>query len=271
MSYKKPINRKLHVTLWSIIPHAVIFSVLLLYLDAFLTAEDRLRGRGICIREQFQIQVPMIGMRLFVFCDCLACFFILMLVGLIKDCYCIENRLSTEVGSKYFDLVRKRWEVIDILCYSIPTTIILITAVSLSYPTVPTARHNLEPGDIEMWSFWTITLSLLLFFGSSSNLTAKLVTIIGNIVVPCCALFFTFVLGVQKTTFPPRSSIIIMYSYVCVATLNLLYCLLITHYRHKKFMSKHFWLSLMLWILLILCLMAIAISEVRKLANFVNW
>ena len=268
---QKPIKRKHHVTLWSIIPHAVIFSILLLYLDAFLTAEDRLRGRGICIRELFQIQIPMIGMRLFVFCDCLACFFILMLVGLVKDCYCIENRLSTEVQSKYFDLIRKRWRVIDILCYIIPATVTLITTISLSYPAIPPAIHNLEPGDIEMWSFWTITLSLLLFFGSSSNLTAKLVTVIGNIVVPCCALFFTFVLGVQKTTFPPGSSIILMYSYLCITTLNFLYCLLITHYRHKKFVSKRFWLSLALWILLILCLVAIAINEVRKLAIFVNW
>ena len=73
----------------------------------FLTAEGRLRGKGICIRELFQVQVPMIGMQLFVFCDCLACFFILTLVGLIKDCYCIENRLSTEARSKYFDLIRK--------------------------------------------------------------------------------------------------------------------------------------------------------------------
>lgn len=264
-----PIKCKQYVTLWSIIPHAVIFSVLLFYLGAFLTAEVRLRGRGTCIRELFQIQVPMIGMQLFVFCDCLACFFILMLVGLIKDCYCIENRLSTEAQSKYFDLIRKRWEVIDTLCYTIPVTTILITTVSLSYPTIP-ARHNLEPGDIEMWSFWTITLSLLLFFDSSSNLAAKLVTIISNIVVPCCALFFTFVLGVQRTTFPPGSSLILMYSYLCITILNLLYCLLITHYRHKKLSSKHFWLSLTLWVLLVLCLIAIAISEVRKLANFVD-
>lgn len=265
------IKRKHQVTLWSIVPHAVIFSTLLLYLDAFLTAEGRLRGRGICIRELFQVQVPMIGMRLFVFCDCLACFFILMLVGLIKDCYCIENRLSTEVRSKYFDLIRKRWEIVDILCYTIPVTTILITTVSLSYPTAPPAGHNLEPGDIEMWSFWTITLSLLLFFGSSSNLTAKLVTIIGNVVVPCCAIFFTFFLGVQRTTFPPGSSIILMHSYLCITTLNLLYCLLVTHYRHKKVVSKRFWLTLVLWILLILCLVAIAVSEVRKLASFVNW
>ena len=157
---QKPIKCKHHVTLWSIVPHAVIFSILLLYLDAFLTAEDRLRGRGICVTELFQIQIPMIGMQLFVFCDCLACFFILMLVGLVKDCYCIENRLSTEVQSKYFDLIRKRWRVIDILCYIIPATVILVTIVSLSCPAIPPARHNPEPGDIERWSFWTITLSL---------------------------------------------------------------------------------------------------------------
>ena len=176
-----------------------------------------------------------------------------------------------QVWSKYFDLIRKRWEIIDTLCYTIPVATIITTAVSLSYPTILADGHSLEPGDIEMWSFWTITLSLLLFFGSSSNFTAKLVTVIGNIIVPCCALFFTFVLGVQRTTFPPGSSIILIYSYLCTTTLNLLYCLLVTHYHHKKLASKRFWLSLTLWILLALCLIVITVNEVRKLANFVHW
>ena len=269
----KPVPYEKHVTLWSIISHATIFSIILLYLGAFLIAEDRLRNRGICIREILEIQVPMIGMRLFVFCDCLACFFILMLVGLIKDCYCIENRLSVAENGKYFAIIRRRWYRIDTLCYTFPTIIILFTIASLSYnrPLVPAPGHKLGEGDLEMWCFWMIGLSLLLFFGSSTNLTAKIVTVVGNGFALCCVFVFTAVLRVEKIEFPPGSFIVLMYSHLTITTINLLYCLMNTHYRHKKHKSVRFWLSLTLWVLLILCLFAMVIREVISLAYFVVW
>ena len=268
----KPVPYHNHVSLWSIISHAVIFSIILLYLGAFLTAEERLTDRGMCVRKIFQIQVPMIGMRLFVFCDCLASFFILMLVGLVKDCYCIENRLSTE-NSTYFAIVRRRWYRIDALCYIFPSVIVLFTITSLTYdrPLIPAPGHRLGEGDLEMWCFWMIALSLLLFFGSSTNWTAKFVTVFGNALALCCALFFTVVLKIDKIKFPPGTFIILMYSHLTITTINLLYCLLKTHYRHKKHKSVRFWLSLTFWVLLIICLFAVVVREVVSLAYFVVW
>ena len=269
----KPVSYQKHVSLLSIISHATIFSIILLYLGAFLIAEDRLRDRGMCIRKLFQIQVPMIGMQLFVFCDCLSCFFILMLVGLVKDCYCIENRLSIAENNKYFAIIRRRWNRIDSLCYTFPSIIILFTIASLSYkrPLIPAPEHNLREGDLEMWCFWMIALSLLLFFGSSTNWIAKYSTMLGNGAALGCVFVFTAVLRIEKIKFPPGSSIILMYSHLTITTINLLYCLMNTHYRHKKHKSVHFWLSLTLWALLILCLFAVIVREVISLANFVVW
>ena len=269
----KPVSYQKHVSLLSIISHATIFSIILLYLGAFLTAEDRLRNRGICIRELVLIEIPMIGMRLFVFCDCLACFFILMLVGLVKDCYCIENRLSIAENSKYFAIIRRRWYRIDILCYTFPSIIILFTIASLSYkrPLIPAPEHNLNEGDLEMWCFWMIVLSLLLFFGSSTNWIAKYSTILGNGVALGCVFVFTAVLKIEEIKFPPGSFIILMYSHLTITTINLLYCLMSTHYHHKKHKSVRFWLTLAFWALLILCLFAMIVREVISLAFFVVW
>ena len=269
----KPVAYEKHVTLWSIISHATIFSIILLYLDAFLTAEDRLRNRGICIREILEIQVPIIGMKLFVFCDCLACFFILILVGLVKDCYCIENRLSVAENSKYFSIIRKRWYRIDTSCYIFSSIIILFTLASLSYkrPLIPAPDHELGEGDLEMWCFWMIGLSLLLFFGSSTNWIAKYSTVLGNGAVLGCVFIFTAALKIDKIKFPPGSFIILMYSHLTITTINLLYCLMNTHYRHKKHKSVCFWLSLVFWIMLILCLFAMVVREVNNLAYFIVW
>ena len=51
-----------HVSLWSISSHAVIFSILLLYLAAFQIAENQLQGNHIiCVKKLFQFKVPLIG------------------------------------------------------------------------------------------------------------------------------------------------------------------------------------------------------------------
>ena len=268
----KPVLNHKHVTLWSIISHAVLFSVILLYLDAFLTAEDRLNDNSICIKKLFQVQIPLIGMRLFVFCDYLSCFFILMLVGLVKDCYCIENRLST-ANDKYFDVVRQRWYRIDFFCYSIPLLLTLFSIISLSYnrSITSTPANKLDASELEIWYFWLIVLSLLLFFGSSTNWTARIVTVIGNILALCCAFFFTVVLEVEKAIFPPGNVDILMYCHISMTTINLLYCLTKAHGRHKKHKSKRFWFSLTCLILLTVSMFAIVIREVISLAVSVVW
>ena len=263
----KPGPNHKHVTLWSIISHAVLFSVILLYLDAFLTAEDRLNDSSICIKELFRVQVPLIGMRLFVFCDYLSCFFILMLVGLVKECYCIENRLST-ANNQYFDIVRQRWYRIDFFCYTIPLLLTLFSIVSLSYDRTitPVPTHKLDAGELDIWCLWMIVLSLLLFFGSSTNSTARIATVVGDILALCCAFFFTVVLGVEKATFPPGSVVILIFCHLSMTTINLLYCLTKAHGRHKKHRSRWFWISLTCLILLTISLFAIVIREVICLA-----
>ena len=122
---------------------------------------------------------------LFVFCDYLSCFFILMLVGLVKDCYYIENRLFT-ANDKYFDIVRQWWYRIDFFCYAIPLLLTLFSIVSLSYNrSISPVPAKLNASGLEIWCFWLIVLSLL-FFGSSTNWTARVVTVVGNVLALCC-------------------------------------------------------------------------------------
>lgn len=268
----KPVPNHKHVTLWSIVSHAVLFSVILLYLDAFLTAEDRLNDNSICIKRLFQVQVPLLGMRLFVFCDYLSCFFILMLVGLVKDCYCIENRLST-AHNEYFDIIRQRWYRIDFFCYTIPLLLTLFSIVSLTYnqSITPMPAYKLDANGFEIWCFWLIVLSLLLFFGSSTNRTARVVTVVGNILALCCAFFISVVLGVEKANFPPGSIDIMIYCHLSMTTINLLFCLTKAHGRHKGHRSWRFWFSLVCLILLTISMFAIVIREVISLAISVVW
>ena len=265
----KPVPNHKRVTLWSITSHAVLFSIILLYLDAFLTAENRLNGNSICIKRIFQVQI---GMRLFVFCDYLSSFFILMLVGLVKDCYCIENRLSTANDSKYFDIVRRRWYRIDFFCYAIPLLLTLFSVISLGYNrSISPVPPELDASELEIWCFWLISLSLLLFFGSSTNWTARIVTVVGSILALCCAFFFTVVLGVEKVTFPPGCVVILIFCHISMTTINLLYCLTKAHGRHKKHKSKRFWFSLTCLVLLTISMFAIVVREVITLAISVVW
>ena len=265
-----PVPYRHRVTLWSIISHAVIFSMILFYLGAFLVAEDRLRERSICIKEIFRFPMPLIGIRLVVFFDCLSCFFILMLIGLVKDCYCLENRLST-ANDKYFEVIRKRWYRIDVFCFTVPIVLTLFSMASLilGKSIAPTPDRRLNEGELEVWCFWILSLSLLLFFGSASNWTAKIVTVIGNVLALGCALFFPLVLGVDKATFLPGSLSILFYCHLSMLTINLLYCLIQAHRRHKGIRSKRFWFSLTLLILLTVSLFAIVVREVISLAIFI--
>ena len=268
-----PAERHQHVTLWSTVSHAIMFSAILLYLGAILTVESQFKGNSICIKEVLQIQVPLIGLRFFALVDCLTTFFILMLVGLVKDCYCIENRLSTEYNSKYFDIIRNRWYRVDIYCYTMPFLLTLFFVISLFYnrPITPVHDHQLNSDELEMWCFWVTILSLLLFFGSSSNWTAKVITVIGNVLAICCAICFTMFLGIVKATFPPGTTIILIYSHLSFTTINLLLCLLKTHYRHKKVRTRYFWLSLLCLVLLCGSFCGMIVREVIALANYVVW
>ena len=194
-----------------------------------------------------------------------------MLVGLVKDCYCIENRLST-ANDRYFDIVRQRWYRIDFFCYAIPLLLTLFSIISLSCNrSISPVPAKLDASGLEIWCFWLIVLSLLLFFGSSTNWTARVVTVVGNVLALCCAFFFTVVLGVKKVIFPPGSVVVLIFCHISTTTINLLYCLTKAHGRHKKHRSRRFWFSLACLILLTVSMLAIIIREVISLAIFVEW
>ena len=269
----KSVKRLQHNTMESTVSHAILFSIILVFLGAFVTVDSHLKGKSICIKELLQIQIPLVGMQVFAFLDSLATSFILILVGLIKDSYCIENRFCTEYNCEYFAVIRKRWTRLDIFCYIMSSLLILFSVISLfsnrSLTTVP--DQQLSSNEFEIWYFWIIVLSLLLFVGSSSNWTAKVIAITGNVLALCCAFCFTLFLGVTKVTFPPGTTIVLVYSYLSATTINFLFCLLKTHYRHKKMKSKHFWLCLLIYVLLSVTFCIVFVREFIFCASFVEW
>ena len=253
------------VTLWSsIVPHAVMFSLILLSLGVFLTAEDLLIGDTICIRELFQIQVPFIGMQIFQLGDCLSVFFMMMVMGILKDCYCLENHLA----EYNYDIMRERWFLIDTFCYV--TSFLLFSFTMLMFifgnPLTPPPSCDLDAGGLQLWTFWIIALTLLQFCGSSANRILKKSCVTGHIVLFIFILLLTFVLKVKKVTVPPGSAILLLYTTLAVTVFNLLLCLTLSHYRSKGCKSKRFYLSVLCLVILSVSVLATAICEVTYFA-----
>ena len=267
----KPAERSQRVTLWSTLTHAILFSAIALYLGVFLTIESQFKGNGVCCGGQrlLQLQIPLLGIRLFSCLDSLATFFVLVLIGLVKDCYCIENTLSTEFNGTYFEAIRKRRYRFDNFCYIVSFVVTFLSIVSLlnNQPITPVLDRHFDSDDLEVWCLWMCILSILLYFGSHSNLGSKVFTVACDILAFCCAICFTLLLGVTKSIFPPGTALVILYSYICVTTINFLFCLLMAHYRHKKLKSKLFWFSFLCFVILCVSFCAVVLREVIIFVN----
>ena len=128
--------------------------------------------------------------------------------------------------------------------------------------------HHFDSDDLEVWCLWMCVLSILLYFSSRSNLLSKVITVAGDILAFYCAVCFTL-LGITKSTFPPGTTLVVLYSYICITTINFLICLLMAHYRHKELTgkSKFFWFSFLCFILLSVSFCAVVLREVIIFVN----
>ena len=258
------------VTLWrSIVPHAVSFSAILLFIGAFLIAEDRLMEKSICIKKLFQIEIPFLGMQMCQFCDCLAVFFMLMVVGILKDCYCLENNSSA--AKEYYDVMRKRWLLIDMFCYVTPFFLLVFTVCMFAFgnPLVPDPPQDAGADDFIIWCFWIMALTLLQFCGSVAKTFLKMCCVIGHILCILLIFLITFVHRVEKIQIPPGSGVILLYTMLAVTLFNFLYCLMRCHLRVKGWKSSYFRFNVVCLVVLLLSLLATAIRESLHFAYFV--
>lgn len=218
---------------WMPLVHAVSFAGLLYYLGAFLTAEDRVMGEGLCnLTQAFQISFTLFGIRfnLIMFCECVTVFCILLLTGFVKDSYCLENKIAQRLDSPYRDAIRKRWVLIDGYIYTVSICLSTFALFSLAYgkPFTADAFTNLHAHNVVTWFFWMVFLTVLQFLGLSPNRYVKWGCLVGHFVGYGCITFFLFLIRVENITLPPGSFVLLFYTSISASEFNLLCCLLCT-------------------------------------------
>jgi len=115
---------KRRIQLWMAMLHALFFTILLLYLGAFFVVEQKIMKGGVCNFVDSTI-ITLFGVRIhfIVVFECISIFVIVLLMGIVKDCYSYENRIAAIAAiiggnaKKVQEEIRRRWEILDEYCY----------------------------------------------------------------------------------------------------------------------------------------------------------
>lgn len=254
-------HRPVSVTLWSIVLHALFFSVILFCVGVLLYDEDGLIEKTVCIKLYLKTESPLLSSpQIFQLFDCLAVFFMQIIVGILKDCYGLENK--SEAAKKYYNIMRKRWILIDIFCYLTPLFLFVFTLLMIACGSHLLPKPSIEEMDLNtqiMWCFWTLALALLQYCGTVTRKFFKVLCIVAH--VACLSLICIVLTFGEEIRIPPGSGVILLYTTMAVTVFNFLLGLTRCHYFALGWRSKYFQFSAVCLIILLLSLGFVAIRE----------
>ena len=265
---------KLHITssFQIVFLHAILFTALLFNLGAFSMAEEKMMKGGIC-----DYYDSVLG-------ECISVFIIVLLVGIVKEFYCYENRVATYamlVGKEAKDIyrqIRRRWLIIDWYCYCMPIGLLIVGTLSCSTGkafTPEPSKGIIEPTDVAGWFFWTFVLSALTYFATSTNRLTK------HAVLICYIACIIFVRIIPKNGFlihvPATGdcAIVLLFTALAVLNFNLIFTLYrCNKYHHKATRSSRSWYLMVYCVvcmfLLFVLVTVIASREISYFSDFLK-
>ena len=278
---------KRRIQLWMAILHAMFFTILLFYLGAFFVVEQKIMKGGVCNFVESTI-IALFGLRihLIVVFECISIFVLVLLMGVVKDCYSYENRIAAiaaMIGGNAKKLqveIRNRWAILDRYCYVMPLVMALFTVFSILTGKAFTPRppqNLLKASELATWYFWVTALSVLKFLGSSPNRMARWTGLMAYGI----AVIFIYLLQSSRETIhiPPGSIFILVFVSLAVNLFNLLVSLARAHYYRvyaQETTSDVIGHYLLFFCLFCICLLPVCVAvmvyrEVVYYADFVEW
>ena len=272
---------------WMSVLHAVCNTALLFYLGAFYIAEQKIMKGGVCnFVGSTIITLPLLSTRihLIVVFECISIFILVLLMGIIKDCYTYENKvaaLAAVIGGNAKKLqqeIRKRWVILDQYCCVAPLAMALFTMLTIlngkAFTPQP-QRDLLKASDLATWYFWITILSILKFLGFSPNRMVRW----GGLMAHGIVSIFILVLQAETVSIPPGSVFILVFISLAVIIFNLLLSLTMSLYycacaqeTSTGVVSRCLLLFRMFCLLLLpVSVVALVYREVVHYANFVAW
>ena len=232
---------------WVLIVHSIFFTFLLFRLGAFLMAEERIMHGGVCEFDflyETRIRLPFVNnpIHLSVLGECLSMFIIVLVVGIVKEAYCYENRIATYAvilgnpeGGELYNNIRNRWYILDWYFYFTPLALFAVAELSFSTGKAftPEPSHMIEPFHLVSWYFWIFVLSVLTFLATSPNRLTKMNVVFGHAII----IIFIYVVNVEGLTIPATGdcAVILLYTTLAVLNLNLVFTLYrCNRYRYKQ-------------------------------------
>lgn len=278
---------KRRIQLWMTVLHALFFTILLLYLGAFFVVEQKIMKGGVCNFVDSTI-ITLFGARIhfIVVFECISIFVIVLLMGIVKDCYSYENRIAAIAAiiggnaKKVQEEIRRRWAILDEYCYVMPLVMTLFTVFSLVTGKAFTPRppqNLLKAHELATWYFWITILSVLKFLGSSPNRMVRWAGLMSYGI----AVIFIYVLQSSRETIhiPPGSIFILVFVSLAVNLFNLLVSLARAHYYRVYAQETttgvigHYLLFFCQFCICLLpvCVAVMIYREVVYYADFVEW
>ena len=267
-------------SMWITVTHSVLLVLLGVYLGAFYVCEQNTMKGGVCkFLSVTIVRVPFLdfNVHLLIAIESLSFVVILLIYGIVGDCYNYENRIATYAtiiggnAKKLFKEIRRRWVVMDRLVHIMPLVKAAILALSISTgrPFVSMPVHIVQASDLVDWYFWIMILTVLFLLGTSSNRMAKKASIGGYVI----AAILIFTVQVETSHIPYGSIMVLLYTVMSAYILNHLYCLGRCYYSNIGSCLGWFpFLTIVGLVLILVISVAITIfREVTLLSSFVTW
>ena len=235
--------------------HALILPFVLYYFGIF---------RSKCAIQIYGVQ----GLEVW---DCISVFVTLLLSGVLKDLFCLENHLATLSCSnaKVFRAIRNRWLLTDWYLYlsAIVLAVLTFTVLVFGVPFTP-SYITLQADEKHFCNVLAVTLTLLQFAGSSSWCAMKTVS-----VVACCIIYPVALVGYytgsisEQTSFhiaPGSIVVLLLYTTQAVTLINWLLCLICCYWRHNELKTKSYstYSCLLSLVSVSICLFCIGVREI---------
>lgn len=280
------VNRQMNFrSLLVTVLNAFLFTYLLFYLGGFSVAKDKIMKGGICnmeILDSIVVPIPFFSthIHLLVLFECISFSVICLLIAIVKDFYCYENRIAiytVMIGGetrKLYDEIRKRWRSLDFHIYLAPLGLFMFLQLSIisGKAFTPKPSHEFDASHLVTWYFWMSVLSVLKFFSVAPRRMAKVTSLIGYLIVIIFICTTKFNVAV---TIPSSGASATMLLYICHACFlfNLHSSLQQCHYHHHREtgnQTSHLlkWLSAAYRFALPVCIIIAVYREVTHFAQF---
>ena len=268
-------------SMWITVTQSVLLVLLVLYLGAFYVCEQNTVKDGMCNFLALTIvQVPFLDshFHFLIAIESMSILVIVLIFGVVGDCYSYENRIATYAviiggdAKRLFKEIRRRWIVMDRLVCLLPLVMAGVLAFSISMGRPFVSRpilHTIQASDLADWYFWIMVLTVLFFLGTSRNRMAKKACIGGHAI----AAVLLFTVKVETSHIPYGSVMVLLYTVISVYVLNRLSCLSSCYYTNASDCAS--WLRFLLTVLLIFILVASLFvticREIDHFSLFVAW